>query len=112
VLAREHPPELELADRPVARLQLLPRLDEAGVVVLLAAELVQRARVVELRLRLVERLDQLLELGLLLNDDLSLLRVVPEAGVRRLRLQLLEPLYAAFVVKDASAARPIARTSA
>jgi hypothetical protein len=105
VLARQHAPELHLADALLEHLERGPRVADAARVALLAAELVQRRGVVEPALGLVEILDDLLQRRLLAQDALRAIVVAPERRIGRLGVELLQLLTLADVVKDASAAR-------
>jgi hypothetical protein len=102
---------LELAPRDLA-FQLAQRrlgLADGRLVLLGLAELDHGELVVELLLDAFQRGELVLERGALLHDALRALLVVPEVGVFRLPVELLETLAGLVDVKDASsAARPTA----
>ena len=80
-------------------------LAQSLCVLLLSPELVQGASIVELGVSCVDALDDLLEPGLLLEQLLGAVALVPQARIGYLRVQLLEPLALGVVVKDTPAAR-------
>jgi hypothetical protein len=105
VLARQHPLELELVERLLDRRGLPFRLARGVGVSRLLGEVEQDLGVGERAdLRVIGR-DLVLELLLLLEDALRLLRVVPEGRARRQRVELLDLQALAIDVKDAPGAR-------
>ncbi|HLT37213.1 MAG TPA: hypothetical protein VK034_13045, partial [Enhygromyxa sp.] len=74
-------------------------------VALLAGHLVELATLVKGLLGPIDVVDHLLEGGLIAEDLLGAIVVVPEARIAGRFLVLLELLELGFVVKDASAAR-------
>jgi hypothetical protein len=103
--AAEHPAKLELGEQRVGALEGRDGLVDAVGITLFAGELIEIAAVVEDLLRAVDLADQLLEGGLLAQELLRAIVVVPEAGIGRGLVVLLELLDLGFVVKDTSAAR-------
>jgi hypothetical protein len=107
VLAGEHAPKLHLADALLEVVERGGRLEDAGRVLGLAPEVVERLGVVEALLGVAQVVDQLLEGRLLAQDDLGLVVVAPERRIGGPGVELLELLYLAVVVKDAAVTRPV-----
>jgi hypothetical protein len=105
VLAGQHPLELELVERLLDRRGGRLGLARAVGVVRLLGEIEQDLGVGERADLGVVGADLVLELLLGLEDLLRLRRLVPEAGLGRERLELLDLQTFAIDVKDAPGAR-------
>jgi hypothetical protein len=105
VLAREHPLELEVVERLADGRDLRFGLAGAVGVPGLLGEIEQDLGVLRRADLGVVGADLVLELLLGLEDLLRLRRLVPEAGLGRERLELLDLQTLAIDVKDAPGAR-------
>jgi hypothetical protein len=107
VLAGQHAAKLHLADARLDVAEGRGGLDDAGLVLGLAPEVVEGLGVIEALLGVAQVVEQLLQGRLLAQDLLGAIVVAPEGGVRGLGVEFFESLYFAFVVKDAAVTRPI-----
>jgi DNA-binding transcriptional LysR family regulator len=105
---RQHANELGLTQPAVHRTNLRLGVRDRGLVVLRRAEIEVVRRVVQILAELLDRLEQLLDLGALAQKRLRLLGSVPEVGGPCLLVQLREPFLESGDVKDA----PLAQGSA
>jgi len=101
----EHAGELHALHLPGQGRQQFTDLDEGGLVLPFLPQFDQHLQVLELRLGRVPVVDQLGQLGALLQDLLGALVVVPEVRPGNPGLQFADPLTLAVDVKDTSSAR-------
>jgi len=111
VLAGQHARELGLFQLRAQRVRGRAGLAQRVGVRRLRGQLDQELGLLELLLGGGEEADAALQLALLAQRALGALAVVPQLGVRRSLLQLLEPRLLRREVKDASAAPRASRAA-
>jgi hypothetical protein len=105
-LAREERLEPALIRRRLERPDNGFALGDRSRIVLGLAELDQGRRVIQFLLKRPDDVDRLVELRALALQPLGLLRIAPEIGIVRERIQLVETPDRLVPVKDASSAAP------
>jgi hypothetical protein len=100
----EHPPEFEVGDGALELRDVGLDREQRGVVGLGAREIVELAAIVESGLQSGQRMDDAVELLLLLPELLRPLRVVPDLRILELAVDGREPRRPHIEVKDTSEA--------